>query len=289
MPTDNCGHLGPDQDPVGLSIATISDSGQARMTAMDENHMKIQEILSKYGLDNDEIAVYLTCLQLGGSTVQDVARHSGVKRTTVYLVAKSLMNKGILGQYSTHRGLHLAAQPPELLVSQLEEKAKAVASIVPHLKALAIKESHKPQVQYFEGKQGYFSVCEDTLQKHASELLWLGDPAEIYAVIGEQYDNDYYIPTRVKRKIRLRGLLFINSWSEQLVNANRPELLREIKFLPNDFPFRSTQFIYQNKVAFISSTKELMSVVIESQDLVAMERAKFELLWQNCQEVRSLL
>jgi len=243
--------------------------------------MEIEEILQKYGLDPDEVAVYLACLALGGSPVQEIANHSGVKRTTVYLVAKSLMNKGILGEYKTHRGLHLIAQPPELLVSQMEEKAKAVASILPQLNALAKKESHKPQVQYFEGKQGYFSVCEDTLQKHASELLWLGDPAEIYAVIGEQYDNDYYIPTRLKRKIRLRGLLFKNAWSQKLFDGNKPELLRDIKFLLDDFSFHSTQFIYQNKVAFISSTKELISVVIESQDLAAMERAKFELLWSK--------
>ncbi len=246
--------------------------------------MEIEEVLKNYGLDPDEVAVYIAALQLGGSPVQDIARQSGVKRTTVYLVAKYLMNKGLLGEYKTRRGLHLVAQPPELLVSQLEERAKAVASILPRLKAIAKKESHKLQVQYFEGKRGYFSVCEDTLQKHASELLWLGDPAEIYTVIGEQYDNDYYIPTRVKRKIRLRGLLFKNAWSEKLVACNRPELLREIKFLPNDFPFHSTQFIYQNKVSFSSSTKELVSVLIESQDLAAMERAKFELLWQNCQE-----
>ncbi|MBI5135291.1 hypothetical protein HZA86_03605 [Candidatus Uhrbacteria bacterium] len=243
--------------------------------------MKIEDVLKQYGLDADETAVYLAALQLGGSPVQEISNQSGVKRTSVYLVAKSLMNKGILGEYKTRRGLHLVAQPPELLVSQLEEKAKAMASIIPRLKAIAKKEPHKPQVQYFEGKQGYFSVCEDTLQKHASELLWLGDPAEIYAVIGEKYDNDYYIPTRVKRKICLRGLLIKNAWSEKLVANNRPDLLRDIKFLPDDFPFCSTQFIYHNKVAFISSTNELISVLVHSQDLAAMERAKFELLWSK--------
>ncbi len=243
--------------------------------------MEISAVLKNIGLDDDEVAVYLACLELGASSVQDVSERSGVKRTTVYLVAKSLMAKGLMGTYRTHRGTHLVAQPPETLQSQIEQRSKEIASIIPQLKAIAQKEQHRPQVRYFEGKQGYFTVCEDTLTQHASEILWLGDPAEIYAVIGEQYDNDYYIPTRVKRKIRLRGLLFKNRWSEKLQNTKASTLLRDIRYLPEDFPFHSTQFIYQDKVAFISSTKELISVVVESKDVTTMERAKFELLWNS--------
>ena len=243
--------------------------------------MEPREILSKIGLSADEIAVYLACLELGDSTVQKIAKSSGVKRTTVYLVAKSLMERGLVGQYTTRHGLHLSAQRPELLLSQLEERAKEIASIIPQLKALQRKESYRPQVKYFDGKEGYFTICEDTLQKHLSEILWLGDPAEIYAVIGEKYDNEYYIPTRLKRKISIRALLVKNSWSEKLKSQGGHDLMRDVRFLPEHSPFHSTQFIYENKIASISSTKELASVLVESKDLANMERAKFELLWKG--------
>ncbi len=242
--------------------------------------MDIKETLSKIGLSVDESAVYLACLEEGDATVQEIAKASKVKRTTVYLVAKSLMAKGLVGQYETRRGMHLSAQRPELLLSQLEDRAREVATIVPQLKAIQKKESYRPQVKYFEGKEGYFTVCEDTLQKHLSEVLWLGDPKDIYDVIGEKYDNDYYIPTRLKRKISIRALLVRNAWSEKLMNQKNHELLRGVRFLPDHAPFHSTQFIYGNKVAFVSSTKELVSVLIESIDLADMERSKFELLWE---------
>lgn len=243
--------------------------------------MGIQNVLKKIGLDDDEAAVYMACLELGPNAVAKIAKHSGVKRTTVYLVAKSLMEKGLLGQYNTRHGVHLSVQPPEYLLSQMEEKAKELAGILPQLKAVARKDAGRPQIKYFEGKEGYFSVSEDTLQKHASEVLWLGNPKAIYDVIGEKYDNEYYIPTRLKRKIKLRALLFKNSWSEKFKRGVDPEFLRNVEFLPDNFPFHSTQFIYQNKVAFISSTKELISVLIESRDLAEMERAKFEMLWKS--------
>lgn len=244
-------------------------------------NMETKEILTKIGLSADEVAVYLSCLELGDSTVQKIAQSSGVKRTTVYLVAKSLMEKGLMGQYETRIGLRLSAQRPELLLSQLEERAKEVATIIPQLKALEKKEAYRPQVKYFEGKEGYFTVCEDTLQKHLSELLWLGDPTEIYKIIGEKYDNEYYIPTRLKRKINLRALLVKNPLSEKLKGQKNDVLMREVRFLPAHLPFHSTQFIYENKVASISSTKELVSILTESKDLAEMERAKFELLWQK--------
>lgn len=242
--------------------------------------MEIEVALKKFGLDKDEAAVYVASLQSGPSTISQIANQAKVKRTTAYLIARSLIEKGLLGQYKARNGLNVVAQPPEFLVSQLEERKKEISSILPQLKAIVKKEFFRPQVRYFEGKQGYFDVCEDTLQKHASEILWFGDPSEIYKVIGEKYDNEYYIPTRIKRNIRLRALLLKNSWSEKLKTQTNYSLLRQIEFLPNNCSLHSTKFIYQNKVAFISSIKELISVVVESKDLAEMERSQFELLWK---------
>ena len=237
-------------------------------------------MLKKIGLSEDEIAVYLSALQLGPSLVTKIAKHAGVKRTSVYLVAKALMAKGLLGQFKTKNGIHLSAESPEKILSQLEEKTKEIKAIIPELKAVSKKDAHAPQVKYFEGEEGYFSICEDTLAKHASELLWLGDPAAIYEIIGNKYDDEYYIPTRIKRKIKLRALLFENEWSKKFKEGYVVEFLREVRFLPADFGYDSAQFIYQNKVAFVSSRKELMSVLIESGDIAKMEREKFEMLWK---------
>lgn len=222
--------------------------------------MQIETVLKKFGLEDREVAVYLTALELGPSSVQQIAQQAGIKRTT--------------------RGLHLAAIEPELLLEQQHARQQELEKIVPQLKAIARQQAYQPQVYYHTGKQGYFAVCEDTLQKHISEILWLGNAADVYDVIGGEYDGAYYIPTRVKRKIKLRGLLFKGQWSADLQKKDNHALLRETRFLPDDFPFRSSQFIYQDKVAFISSTRELICVVLESKDLAAMERAKFELLWQ---------
>ncbi|MFA6047383.1 MAG: helix-turn-helix domain-containing protein [Parcubacteria group bacterium] len=242
--------------------------------------MEIQNTLKKLGLDDDEIAVYTATLSLGPSLVTRIAKESGVKRTTVYLVAKSLMEKGLLGEYKTRHGMHLSAQSPDYLLTKIEEQKKEVEEIIPQLKALTKKEAHRPQVKYFEGKEGYFTVAEDTLEKHATEILWLGNPKELYSIIGKKWDDEYYVPKRMERKIKMKALLFEDDWSRDIKKTDE-NFLRQTKFLPKDFPFHSTQLIYQNKVAYFSSQKELICVLIESADLAAMERAKFEMLWKN--------
>lgn len=245
--------------------------------------MEIQDTLKKIGLDDDEIAVYMAALELGPSLVTSIAKQSGVKRTTVYLVAKSLMEKGLLGEYKTRHGIHLSAQSPDYLLTKIEEQKKEVEEIIPQLKALTKKEAHRPQVKYFEGKEGYFTVAEDTLQKHATEILWLGNPEEIYKIIGKKWDDEYYVPKRIERKIRMRALLLEDNWSRELKNTDE-QFLRQARFLPKDFPFHSTELIYQNKVAYFSSQKELICVLIESQDLAEMEKAKFEMLWKSVEK-----
>ena len=56
----------------------------------------IKEILIDFGLSEHEALVYLSSLMLGPSTVNKIAKHSGVKRTTVYPVVESLKRKGIM-------------------------------------------------------------------------------------------------------------------------------------------------------------------------------------------------
>jgi len=40
-------------------------------------------------------------------------------------------------------------------------------------------------------------------------------------------------------------------------------------------------FIFQDKIALISSEKELIGIVIQSPDLAKMEEQKFRLLWDS--------
>ena len=76
---------------------------------------EIKDVLIDFGLSEHEAAVYLSALSLGQSTVNQIAKHSGVKRTTVYPVIESLKRKGIMNvEVKGFKKLFVAESPDKL-------------------------------------------------------------------------------------------------------------------------------------------------------------------------------
>jgi len=82
----------------------------------------------------------------------------------------------------------------------------------------------------------------------------------------------------VKKDIKFKALVFFDR-DALLLKKTARERLREVKFLPEGYFFPSSMFIFQDKIALLSSIKELIGVVIQSPDLAKMEEQKFKLLW----------
>jgi hypothetical protein len=55
-----------------------------------------------------------------------------------------------------------------------------------------------------------------------------------------------------------------------------------VRFASPDFVFTMTSYIYDNKVAIISSRRENFAMTIESAEFAAMQRNLFEALWASC-------
>ena len=60
------------------------------------NQGKLVNTLINMGLSENESDVYLTALSLGPCKVSDIARNSGIKRTTVYSVMEALKKIGLI-------------------------------------------------------------------------------------------------------------------------------------------------------------------------------------------------
>jgi len=56
--------------------------------------------------------------------------------------------------------------------------------------------------------------------------------------------------------------------------------LREIRIAPKEIGFEMGYWIYENKVAFVSSKKESFGFIIESRELAEMLSSQFEMVWK---------
>lgn len=239
----------------------------------------IKQILLQLGLDSGEAALYLASLKLGEAGMSELAREAQLKRTSAYVVFQALEKKGLMGSFKMRSGLKFVATSPDILLQKTQKQAEDLKNFLPRLNSLLQKPDQKPQITYYEGKQGYLIASEDSLKAANSNIRHIGSISEIHKVIGEDWDLNYYIPTRLKKHINFKALYFKSQMPQSFLKSNHAELLREVKYLPENQIYNSSKLIYGNKVAIFSSQKELITVIIESRDIAAAEVKLFESLW----------
>ncbi|MCX6739840.1 MAG: hypothetical protein NTZ49_01260 [Candidatus Parcubacteria bacterium] len=60
--------------------------------------MLLPQVLTNLGLNDKESKVYLACLELGTSSILEIAKKSGVNRGTIYYIIEELKQKQLISQ-----------------------------------------------------------------------------------------------------------------------------------------------------------------------------------------------
>lgn len=241
--------------------------------------MDIKQTLKNYGLKDEEVSLYLAALKTGEAPLARIAKEAGLKRSSAYLVAKNLEDKGLMGNFHLPSGLRFVASSPAFLAEQLKRRALEINEIIPQLKALQKNSLPSPTITVYEGEEGYFTILDDSLKTKEKTIRNIGSLKKIYEVISKGYDDSFYIPTRLKNKISYRGLHFREETENIFTPERNRQEMREVKFLPKDYDHPTFMMIYGNCVAIFASKKELMAIKIESEEIAKSEKAKFDLIW----------
>ena len=114
--------------------------------------------LRAFGLNDVEIAVYTSALQLGSRPASVIAQKAGLKRAHTYNVLATLAEKGIIQEFVKNSVRHFTASAPAALLSTMEEREKQLekqksllSSIIPELERLRSPLISRPRVRFFQG------------------------------------------------------------------------------------------------------------------------------------------
>lgn len=239
----------------------------------------IKATLAGLGLDEKETILYLASLRLGESGMSELAKQAHLKRTSAYVVFKSLEQKGLMGSFQMRQGTRFVATPPEILIAKAKNQAEQLDKLLPELKAFITKPDQAPKVSYYEGLEGYKIATEDSLKVAKATLRHIGSLADLHRAVTYQYDIDYYLPQRVRQQIQLKALYFSSELGGVMRGRNNIAELREIRSLPEKYHHHTSTLIYDDKVVYFSSAKELVTVIVESAALAESEKQKFDLIW----------
>src|SRR6185436_1429888 len=87
----------------------------------------IQLMKQSFLLGDKEILVYQTCLEHGFLNPTQIARLTGIKRTTIYLVVEELKRKGLLNEKIKGKKKIVGAAPPETLRQLVDQEKERIA------------------------------------------------------------------------------------------------------------------------------------------------------------------
>lgn len=244
----------------------------------------LEQELTNLGLSEKEAKVYLSALELGPTSIQDLTKKSGIKRSTVYEMIKSLGNKKLITETANGKRKNYLAASPDNLKRQIHEREKLLNEMLPELRAISNIGFHKPKIMFYEGREGLREIFKDALNTKNKKAYWISPIQSMFETVGEDFLIKN-VEERIKKKIWIKSI-HVTAKNVPSYKFLKPEFYegsyRDVRFTPSEINIENTIAIYDNRVAVISSKREGFGFIIESQDYAETMKVFYDLLWQIC-------
>ncbi|MFZ6015880.1 MAG: TrmB family transcriptional regulator [Patescibacteria group bacterium] len=244
---------------------------------------ELKDFLAEYGFTDKESSVYLTMLELGPASVQDIAKKAGVNRATTYVMIESLKRRGLMSTFEQGKKTMFVAESPERLKRLIENDMQIVHAKEKHLQDLLpsflglynAASEERPNVKFFEGEEG-FRASRDWYLKAQGEFFEFVSVDENMMRLSN-LDEDKRMSISNNKKGRIIAGIKSGIQMPKYNSANWPT-----RTVPYEMcPFNGELIGFDDKITItIFKTKPLV-YLIHDKDTYSMMRAMFELIWQN--------
>lgn len=241
------------------------------------------EPLKNLGLSEKEAKVYLALLQLGTATPYKIAKKSGLKRPTAYVIAEELVEKGLIVRAPGEEPRQYVARSPESVLEAEEARLYKAKKVLPELKSLQKNVTEKASVLYFEGVEGLRQVHDYKKKElHGKHIVgFFANPEDASPEVNQVFYewNEY----KERHHTHVTGLTVDTPMLQSYTQWLLPETTEiTVKFLPEE--------LYSAKVSIESCDDQFVRIVliesvqpliIESPKLAASLRQVFEITWNS--------
>lgn len=248
----------------------------------------IENLLKQLEFNDKEVAVYLALLQQGKITPTDLARMTGINRTTIYSVSKELIKKGVVSEDLGGEQLTLVARPPEDLQQiikqeekKLAKKKDAVNSALDTLKSLAKNTKYTVPKIVFIGEDDLDNYLHkqtpawnESMKKY--DNVWWGFQDKSFVQYYEEWIDWYWGSAPETMRLKL-----LSNESAEAIKTKK-FLNRHIRFWDDSKDFTATVWICGAYVIMIV-TNQHPHYLVEIHDTVLAHnmREVFKGIWKN--------
>ncbi len=251
---------------------------------MDTDYsLELLASLKAFGLTQREALIYLGGLELGPTTILELARHTNLPRTALYPILEHLCHEEVFTHSMVKtKELYTAISPKEL--SQIfAEKERLLHASLPDLEALNGLRTQSAEIAVYEGTDGFKQLWKNIFRSGVTEYRMVTNGMVMIEYVKEPYLVERVITERVQKGIKSMQLIPETELGHSIVKKDSEEL-RESRFLPKDTVLGATMVIFGDQIAFITTRTENSMIVIASGEIAKTHRVLFDALWETARK-----
>ncbi len=237
---------------------------------------KLIKQLMEFGISEKAARAYLSLVEIGKGTAYTIAKQSGIKRPTVYLLIEELRKKGLVIKIPHIKNQVYIAKDPTEFFLDLEIKIDEIKSTIPRLFNKSKKENSIAHL--FDGKNEVKDAIKYKINELAGQemLAFYGVPRK-----GKNIPEIYYDYAKILENQKTSVRFFapnddsLKTFRKKYRSYNHKGIyLSPDEYLPNVSIEVGSDF---SKIFLHTSTKVL---IIEDRDFSHFMKQIFELLWK---------
>lgn len=253
-----------------------------------------EDILSKLGLNEKEIHIYLDLLQNGPRPVAVVAQRAGVTRTNGYDLVKNLERKGICFSSGTTYGKKIHAHDPSVLKEIIREKKRSLDHLEKELSDTTHvfkKQKTTPysshEVTYLAGVENIKKIFPMMSAPHVSQVYGVGSELELEEYVGRETLEQFH----EQRKRNHVHFSVLRAGPQRLTGDafhNDVTYLREVRIRPKGkVRLKSQLYLFDNTIIFLNLFDKPFATIIHNEPMFIMFHSWFDFIWNASETVVS--
>lgn len=241
--------------------------------------------LQELGLDDKEIEVYLSCLEVGESHIMPIVEKAKLPRTTVFHILDRLEKRGLIEAVLKGSRHIYTPYPPKHLLSVLnsekediESRINSIDKVLPELAGLFKMSALQPKVRIFQGIE-LRKIYEEILEEPIDEVLYVGNVQRFETVVGSQWLKNW-IEKRVAKNIKSKAIRIKTGEIDIPTYVKEKDYKRAIRFAPDGFECPTHIIIYGDNIGFMTTGQEHFGLVVTSREIAESMVNWFNQLWK---------
>lgn len=240
--------------------------------------MDTLQTLKELGLTTAESRCYIALQSLGETSGRQLSIAMNAKRTTAYSLLESLVVKGFAEVHIQKKKRIYKTTEPREVALQIEKKLDHFLQLIPWLQSLRASTGETGGIRFFETRKELERFYLTLLQQYKNKS---------YRIIGTERDWSRLSPSFLKevhhllKDLHIHTRMIFSSDTPKISTKETKTALREVKYLPKQYAFRSTIDIFDDRILIVSPELQSVAVLISIPAMRDVFDAVFQILWDK--------